>query len=155
MKIGDFGISKRTQEGTGFQTFNGTPGFLAPEFIVKAGIVPDAKGFGDKKEYTFAVDVWALGEIIHRILSGTSPFFESSASFTSYIKGSIPFPLEALKKEGVTDQGCDLVIQLMKLFPEERITAAKALTHQWIANQGESTIEASDEFPEYVHLISI
>ena len=57
MKIGDFGISKRAEEGLmAFRTFSGTYGFIAPEILAQDGLLDDTD-FRVKGEYTAAVDI--------------------------------------------------------------------------------------------------
>ena len=74
VKIGDFGISKRAEEGlTALRTLNGTPGFLAPELLAQFGLFDDSD-FDMSEEYTVAVDIWSLGEIVFRALTGTQAF---------------------------------------------------------------------------------
>ena len=74
VNIGDFGISKRAEEGlTALQTLNGTPGFLAPEMLLQLGLL-DLDGFEVGDRYTVAVDIWSLGEITFRALTGNQPF---------------------------------------------------------------------------------
>jgi serine/threonine protein kinase len=39
VRIGDLGISKRTEKGTPLQTYTGTPDFLAPDVLVQIGFL--------------------------------------------------------------------------------------------------------------------
>jgi serine/threonine protein kinase len=133
VKIGDFGISKRVGEGlTALRTFSGTPGFLAPEILAQHGYLDD-DDFGAGGEYTLAVDIWSLGEIAFRALTGEQPF--PIKSLKAYVKGVSPFPVEVLQAHGVSKEGCDFLNSLMAPIPEGRLTARDALSHIWIKQQ--------------------
>ncbi|KAH7077061.1 kinase-like domain-containing protein [Paraphoma chrysanthemicola] len=143
IKIGDFGISKRAEEGhTALRTFSGTVGFLAPEILVQNGLL-DCEEFGQLRDYTVAVDIWSLGEIVFRALTTQSPFMKGLAS---YIRGTTQFPEEILRKHHVSPAGCHLVRNLLKPMPSERPTAGAALLHRWIAPQEKSSPKSSMEF---------
>jgi serine/threonine protein kinase len=146
VKIGDFGISKRAEEGgTVLRTLNGTPGFLAPEILVQNGMM-DVEGFPTEQAYTNKCDIWSLGEIIYRSTCGESPF---PKSLIAYVKGTAKFPLEKLEEYKVSKEGIDFIENLMKAIPEDRLTAAKALEHAWLATQHPSP-RSSGEFSRYV-----
>lgn len=54
----DFGFSKRLSPGNKTWTFCGTPEYVSPEVILNKG-------------HDLAVDYWALGVLLHELLSGT------------------------------------------------------------------------------------
>jgi serine/threonine protein kinase len=142
VKIGDFGISKRAEEGlTAFRTFSGTYGFIAPEILAQDGLLDDSD-FRIKGEYTVAVDIWSLGEISFRALTGEQPF--PIRSLKTYVKGSSPFPIEMLQTHNVSDEGCNFLISLMAPMPEDRLTARNALSHIWAKSQNQSTIVSAE-----------
>lgn len=72
VKLGDFGISKRASEATALRTAIGTVGYLAPEVPIGSELSMD----DDESEqtYTSAVDMWALGEIVYRLLTQRPAF---------------------------------------------------------------------------------
>ncbi|GFG30472.1 hypothetical protein Cfor_12781 [Coptotermes formosanus] len=61
VKIGDFGLSTRTENGERKTTMCGTPNYIAPEILEK-------KGHGQE------VDVWSIGCIMFTLLVGKPPF---------------------------------------------------------------------------------
>lgn len=149
VKIGDFGISKRAEEGgTALRTLSGTPGFLAPEILVQ---MLEVEGFSTEQAYTNQCDIWCLGEVIYRSLCGESPF---PKSLISYVKGTAKFPLHKLEECRVSKEGIEFIENLMKAIPEERFTAAKALEHAWLAKQHPSP-RSSGEFSGYVRKLHI
>lgn len=142
VKIGDFGISKRAEEGlTALRTFSGTLGFLAPEVLVQNGFL-DCEEFGELREYTVAVDIWSLGEIVFRALVNKPPF---PTGLASYIKGTSSFPDQVLRNHGITDSGSDFVRKLLLPMPIDRPSAVDALEHPWIESQKSASPRPSVE----------
>lgn len=135
---------------TALRTFSGTPGFLAPEVLAQSGYI-DADNLGKGQEYTFAVDIWAMGEITYRALCGEPPF---AKSLSAYVKGTLSFPMKPLQTQNISEEGGDLVKQLMFAQPNERLTAPKALEHPWFKDQRDSASRSSGEFPRCVFLRS-
>jgi len=152
LKIGDFGISKRVQEGlTALRSFKGTFGFLAPEILVQQKILDlDDYDFEVSDEYTVAVDMWSLGEIAFRALTTEQPF--PIRSLRAYIKGTSPFPAKILHARGVTKEGCDFLNSLMTPMPKDRLTARDALSHIWIEPQISLSTSVSAEIQRYLFL---
>ena len=131
VKIGDFGISKRAEKGiTALRTFSGTPGFLAPEILIQQGLL-DYPDLESGREYTVAVDIWSLGEIAFRALTGGQPFPRLGA----YVNGRSPFPIDVLQKYGISKEGCDFLKSLLAPIPKDRLTAKEALFHIWFEPQ--------------------
>ncbi|CAI7579407.1 unnamed protein product [Penicillium pancosmium] len=72
VKIGDFGMSKRTNENSSLRTIGGTQAFLAPEM---QGILPPEEEEGSLNyHYTESVDMWALGVTTFYLLFHDYPF---------------------------------------------------------------------------------
>lgn len=106
------------------KTSIGTQGFLAPEVVFLK------KGADQSKAYTRAVDIWSLGEIAHRLLTGTTPF--GLLELYSYYTDQSEFPEEALQSRNITGDGRDFVQDLMAADSGARPTAATAFQHRWI-----------------------
>jgi serine/threonine protein kinase len=152
VKIGDFGISKRAEEGlTALRTLSGTLDFLAPEMLARLGFFDDGD-FEISKEYTVAIDIWSLGEITFRALTGEQAF--SIQSLRKYIKGTSSFPIDVLHTHGVSNKGCDLLKSLMAPKPKDRLTAKEALRHTWIEPQKPYSAMSSAEMQRYLFFIT-
>ncbi|KAI4483644.1 PREDICTED: serine/threonine-protein kinase polo [Polistes canadensis] len=66
VKIGDFGLATRLEhDGERKKTLCGTPNYIAPEILTKAG-------------HSYEVDVWSIGCIMYTLLVGKPPFETSS-----------------------------------------------------------------------------
>lgn len=148
VKIGDFGISKRAEEGlTALRTMIGTPGFLAPEVLLRFWEDSD---FESSETYTAAVDIWSLGAIAFHTLTGKMAF--SNGSLQKYMSGTWSLPVEVLHAHGVSSEGCDLLRSLMAPTPKDRLTAKEALGHLWIDPQSPSSARSSAEMQRYLLL---
>ncbi|XP_057667116.1 cGMP-dependent protein kinase, isozyme 1-like [Diorhabda carinulata] len=122
VKIVDFGFSKRLGYSNKTWTFCGTPEYVAPEVILNKG--------HDK-----AVDFWALGILMHELLTGNPPFRASDPmnTYNLILKGidMIDF---ARYNVGRTAQG--LIKKLCKDVPSERLGCQRAgildiKKHKW------------------------
>lgn len=114
VKIGDFSISKRNVAGvTSLRTPVGTVAYMAPEVL----------GFFSLKElqlsqqktspsYTTAVDIWSLGVIVFRIITGEFPFPET-IDLARYATLGAPFPIGPLMKAGAPEDCIDFLKRTM------------------------------------------
>jgi len=122
VKIIDFGLSKAMQEPVA-RTFLGTRGYLAPEML-------------QRRDYTRAVDTWALGVIVFVLLCGCLPFDDDSATVPSddlvKAKFVLRFPRWA---KNLSPSAKDLLSHLLDVNPRTRYTAEQALNHPWVQGQ--------------------
>ncbi|KAM3472477.1 hypothetical protein MY8738_008848 [Beauveria namnaoensis] len=124
VKIADFGISKRRHElSTSLHTQGqGTIGFAAPEAL---GIIDPGRS------YTSAVDMWSLGAVVYKILTGTVPFPHMQKAL-SYCTGKSGFPSDMLDRYCVTRDGQEFIKALMKPDGWRRLTSTTAAKHPWM-----------------------
>ena len=145
MKLGGFGVaiqlpSKADHGGTGSggntgsgsdrnggggQSVNGgrigTPHFMAPEVI-------------QRKAYGKPVDIWSTGVLLHILLSGTMPFLGTKDRlYETVCVGKLY--LNSAKWQYISDQAKDLLRQMLRVDPLERISVDEALKHPWIADR--------------------
>lgn len=153
VKITDFGISKQSL-GTSLRSGGGTACYQAPEQL---GLLPRNMRTSTRDSYTKAVDLWALGAVVHEILTSEIPFLEryqdteitdlcqidpfltsdsgpelNSELLYNYCRGS-EFPSEGFERDGVSEEGIDLVKSLMAANPRDRPAATDALKCRWLA----------------------
>jgi serine/threonine-protein kinase len=78
-KLLDFGIAQRREEAGKSDLAIGTPSYMAPEQASGDALTP-------------AVDVWAMGVVFFRCLSGTMPFDSSSSTgvLSKLVRGPAP-----------------------------------------------------------------
>ena len=132
MKIGDFGITKRIMDDqTALRTEVGTRDYQAPEVF----------GFMDSEEellYTSAVDLWALGCVMYKLLTLEKPFPKPS-SLRFYCYSMKEFPVEPLHAKDVSEDAIEFIRQLMRANPPERLDAETALKSDWRGLQDNSS----------------
>jgi serine/threonine protein kinase len=123
VKIADFGISKRV-DGTFLRTIIGTEAYLAPEV---RGFCPADSKEGDESIFSFAVDIWAVGAITFRMVTGRLAF-PPGRMLLDYVDGRSPFPIE----ESTSPEYAKFVMETMAASPRQRPTSQRALSYKWI-----------------------
>ncbi|KAI1861560.1 hypothetical protein JX265_009527 [Neoarthrinium moseri] len=136
VKIADFGISKRRQQGvTTLHTMQrGTLGFVAPEVL----------GFYSNGTYTYSVDMWSFGAVIYRIITNTTAF-GSPAELFKYSSGIADFPTDQFDGKSLSCEVQEYISALMKPDPKDRLSAVSASSHPWIAQ----TFHSRSNFPRF------
>lgn len=145
VNITDFGIAKHWV-GTSLKTNCGTAIYRSPEQL---GIVP-RKFRAAGNSYTNQIDIWALGAIVHEMLTLQIPFLDTyidedsgpplstfedvvdTGLLYTYCQGGSPFPCASLRSHGVSEDGIEFVKSLMAVNPSERPSAAVALASGWL-----------------------
>lgn len=140
VKIGDFGISKRAVDSRAPTTIKGTYSYIAPELLHNADSSSRAKVVVD----AFPPDLWALGEIAFRMLTGT-PTFESMVSMMTWLQNPNMDFLRRLEPRSTQD-AADLVQGLLNIDPARRLTARETVKHRWIVSHAQSELRA-DSWP--------
>ena len=102
------------------RSFLGTRGYLAPEML-------------QRRDYTKAVDAWALGVIVFVLLCGCLPFDDDSQTVPSddlvRAKFVLRFPRWA---KNLSASAKDLLSKLLDVNPASRYTAEMAMEHPWV-----------------------
>ncbi|KAH8172490.1 protein kinase domain-containing protein [Sarocladium implicatum] len=146
VKIGDFGISKRAEEGSTIcRTRIGTEGYCAPE-VLRAPTVSEIRGEPSKRSYTASVDLWALGAITFRILA-QRPVFRDPLEMARFVDGreSLETQMNMLRRNDTSDHCIVFVQNLIVVDPESRISADCALQHPWLQIEDPSGTASSSQ----------
>eukprot|EP00092_Neocalanus_flemingeri_P094274 GFUD01119867.1.p1 GENE.GFUD01119867.1~~GFUD01119867.1.p1 ORF type:complete len:515 (-),score=128.52 GFUD01119867.1:119-1663(-) len=126
VKITDMGLSKLVDLGTVLKTFCGTPQYIAPEVVTSAGLMDSS--------YTLKVDCWSLGVILYILLSGTPPFSEDRQCGLNLRAQILAANYQFYPQlfDTISSTAKDLIARLLKVSPEERISAEEILLHPWL-----------------------
>jgi serine/threonine protein kinase len=81
--------------------------------------------------YTNAVDIWSVGCIVYRLLTGVVPF-PPGPSLIKYCEDESLFPYDALFDSGIKSEGSKFLRQLLVSHSDDRPSASQALKHNWI-----------------------
>ncbi|KAH9208047.1 kinase-like domain-containing protein [Leptodontidium sp. 2 PMI_412] len=139
VKLADFGLSKKLTDTTAFYTKSGTQSYMAPE------ILNYLSGQDSNDQYTNSVDIWALGCIVYRLITGTIPF-PPGKSLIKYCEDKSLFPYDALFDSGIKSEGSKFLRRLLTAQPTDRPAASQALRHPWILS-GHTYRKSSLEVP--------
>lgn len=117
IKIADFGMSSKFGNNLRMQSLAGTPYYLAPEIV--------------KGSYTKSCDIWSLGVFLYFILSGSHPFLGNNFDdvFEKSSSGMLNFSGKEWQK--ISNNGIDLISNMLVPDPRKRISIKKALAHPW------------------------
>lgn len=118
LKLIDFGLSKLLPPGGFFSTKTGTPFYVAPQVL--------------EGKYDLACDLWSCGCILFVLMCGEPPFGgESDEAILKRVRSG-QYAFTSPEWASVTDDAKDLIQQLLKKDPRNRITSPKALQHRWV-----------------------
>ena len=150
VKIGDFGVSKRirAQATTTLHTQVSTPLYSAPEVLC-------LDSNSETSDYTNSVDIWSLGCVVYELLVGTK-LFASEFQLSGYFYGKWPFPEDKLQELSppTTDIGISLLKSMLVIQPEDRPTAAGALSHGWLVGLKSDDKDGGDDRDETAQCLS-
>jgi len=108
------------------QTQIGSLSYMAPEVLS-----PNAS---DSDGYTTAVDLWALGCVVYRMVTGKLPF-PTLSKVIHYSSGIGAFPRQELDLLGLSNAALTFIESIVKPEPENRATAELALKSDWITSR--------------------
>nr|XP_055039715.1 MAP kinase-activated protein kinase 3 [Misgurnus anguillicaudatus] len=123
LKLTDFGFAKETSLQNSLQTPCYTPYYVAPEVL------------GPEK-YDKSCDMWSLGVIMYILLCGFPPFYSNTGQAISpgmkrrIRMGQYEFPNPEWAE--VSEEAKQLINQLLKTDPNERMTINQFMNHPWI-----------------------
>lgn len=123
LKLTDFGFAKETTLHNQLQTPCYTPYYVAPEVL------------GPEK-YDKSCDMWSLGVIMYILLCGFPPFYSNTGQAISpgmkrrIRMGQYEFPNPEWAE--VSEEAKQLINQLLKTDPNERMTISQFMNHPWI-----------------------
>ncbi|XP_063173053.1 death-associated protein kinase 2-like isoform X2 [Candoia aspera] len=119
IKIIDFGLAQKLEEGAPYKSLCGTPQYIAPEVI-------------NYEALSTATDMWSIGVITYILLSGMSPFQGETdeETLSNVVSGNYEFEEKYFGQ--TSEMARDFIQKLLVKEPRDRMTAAKCLLHPWI-----------------------
>lgn len=115
---------------------------------MQLGLLP--KHMKSGRSYTNAVDLWALGVVVHELLTSEIIFLDNAGRsiysantidsvpaididlLYNYCRDSELFPVSRLQSNGVSEEWQGFLKRLMAVDPTIRLTAADALSKIWV-----------------------
>ncbi|KAL7671541.1 hypothetical protein ACOME3_006435 [Neoechinorhynchus agilis] len=125
LKLTDFGFAKEVLGDKPLQTPCYTPYYAAPEIL-------------SRKQYDKSCDLWSIGVITYILLCGYPPFYSyHGATISPGMKkrircGDYSFPNN--EWANISQQAKDLISNLLKPKPEERMSTEELLANPWISD---------------------
>ncbi|KAI8610308.1 kinase-like domain-containing protein [Chytriomyces sp. MP71] len=128
LMIADFGLSKTLDPENAdllLKSTVGTPGYMAPEILRRQG-------------HGKPVDMWAIGVMTYFLLCGYFPFAVGASAGADFNAGvdrvlRADFAFEPAEYWlDISSDAKDFISRLIRLNPDERMTAKDALNHSWM-----------------------
>ncbi|CAI9553033.1 unnamed protein product, partial [Staurois parvus] len=119
IKIIDFGLAHKIEDGVEFKNIFGTPEFVAPEII-------------NYEPLGLAVDMWSIGVITYILLSGASPFLGENKQETLSNITAVNYEFDEEFFSHTSDLAKDFIRKLLVKNTRKRLTIQEALSHPWI-----------------------
>jgi serine/threonine protein kinase len=126
LKLIDFGFAKYCEGDKKMRAKCGSINYVSPDVLSGQG-------------YTSQCDCWGLGVILFMLLSGYPPFSGKEVDVIRRVQRGVP-EWRKSRWHRVSEQGVDLVRQLLMRNPSKRLTAKQALEHPWIQNNTKSNL---------------
>ena len=126
------GVVLKENESDWFKVRHGCLAYISPE------ILNSTKGYSGK-----AADCWSLGVLLYIMLTGKYPFFDTNSTnlFKKICRGAFFLP------NFLSTKASCLILNLMRLNPEDRMTSEEILNHPWFSD--DLTIPAKKPRFEY------
>ncbi|XP_054624628.1 myosin light chain kinase, smooth muscle-like isoform X2 [Dunckerocampus dactyliophorus] len=121
IKIIDFGLASKLEDGKPLMVMHGTPEFVAPEVI-------------NYEPVGLETDMWSIGVICFILLSGESPFQGNSNAETFTLVAAARYEFDPESFEDISDQAKDFIGALLKKDRRCRLSCTEALVHPWMAS---------------------
>lgn len=113
----NFSLTAKIQPGQTLKEVLGNPIFIAPEVV--------------EKSYTEKCDLWSAGILLYIMLVGFPPFQGNSAKQIYQAIKTNQVDLHGKIWSKISNHAKDLVMRLLRVNPDERISMNDALNHPW------------------------
>ncbi|XP_031978631.1 death-associated protein kinase 2 isoform X2 [Corvus moneduloides] len=121
IKLIDFGLAHKIEDGVEFKNIFGTPEFVAPEIV-------------NYEPLGLAADMW---------LSGASPFLGETKQETLANITAVNYDFDEEFFSNTSDLAKDFIQKLLVKDTRKRLTIQEALSHPWITLKDETKVQES------------
>ncbi|NWV67327.1 DAPK3 kinase, partial [Malurus elegans] len=121
IKLIDFGLAHKIEDGVEFKNIFGTPEFVAPEIV-------------NYEPLGLAADMWSIGVITYILLSGASPFLGETKQETLANITAVNYDFDEEFFSNTSDLAKDFIQKLLVKDTRKRLTIQEALSHPWITS---------------------
>lgn len=125
VKLADFGLANfvgvRTVSKVALKSQVGSPHYVAPEVL-------------REEPYGPVVDTWAVGVILHIMLTRRYPFAGDTIQDTLELVVRCRLSLLGSEWDRISDDAKSLLKGLLREDPQDRLSARDALAHPWFAD---------------------
>ncbi|KAK2834465.1 hypothetical protein Q7C36_015166 [Tachysurus vachellii] len=119
IKIIDFGLAHKIEDGVEFKDIFGTPEFVAPEIV-------------NYEPLGLPADMWSIGVITYILISGASPFLGESKQETLANISAVSYEFDEEFFSSTSKLAKSFIRQLLTKDTRKRLTIEGALNHPWI-----------------------
>ncbi|OMJ74418.1 hypothetical protein SteCoe_26677 [Stentor coeruleus] len=119
IKIGEFGSSV----------------FIDPEHIIEGKfdsclfVAPEVA----TDYYNEKCDIWSVGMIMYALLTGKTPFTDFLTDICDENSKQKPINVKLLEEFNISQLAIDLIVKMLKVDYNQRLSAAEALSHEWFS----------------------
>ena len=121
--IADFGLSCYKSDAKMLNLRCGTPGYVAPEILNNQ----------KSDENLDKIDVFSLGCIFYKLLTGNSPFFAPTAKEAIRLNKECEINYESFLLSHMSLQAKSLLEKMLAKDPSKRVSIKEALNHEFFA----------------------
>lgn len=134
VKITDFGLSTKVETSSLHMSIVGTPLYSSPQLL-------------EKCEYSYKVDIWALGVLCYELLMGLTPFHAQSmdALLTKVNDGRYQVATET----PLTIECALFLTQCLQACEESRICGEELFEHPFVVQAAEDCLLTKFDYSSY------
>ncbi|KAM9808191.1 death-associated protein kinase 2 [Neosynchiropus ocellatus] len=132
IKIIDFGLAHKIEDGADFKNIFGTPEFVAPEIV-------------NYEQLGLEADMWSIGVITYILLSGASPFLGDTKQETLGNISAMNYDFDEEFFSNTSELAKSFIRQLLEKNTRKRMTIEGALNHPWIKSRNNADDQVSAE----------
>ncbi|XP_019731488.1 death-associated protein kinase 2 isoform X2 [Hippocampus comes] len=123
IKVIDFGLAHKLEDGADFKNIFGTPEFVAPEIV-------------NYEPLGLEADMWSIGVITYILLSGASPFLGDTKQETLGNISAMSYEFDEEFFSNTSELAKSFIRQLLVKDTRKRMSIEHALNHPWIKSCG-------------------